>query len=77
MNETLWGDVLCGIDNHFQLLLYINENHCQLETKTFLRKFLRNANKARYHAISKYKKIENNAGIAATNEIRILIYITY
>ncbi|HDY9436370.1 TPA: hypothetical protein RRM73_000004 [Staphylococcus argenteus] len=44
------------MDNHFQLLLYINENHCQLETKTFLRKFLRNANKARYHAISKYKK---------------------
>uniref|UniRef100_UPI00345052AC hypothetical protein n=1 Tax=Staphylococcus argenteus TaxID=985002 RepID=UPI00345052AC len=50
--------VLCGIDNHFQLLLYINENHCQLETKTFLRKFLRNANKARYHAISKYKKLK-------------------
>lgn len=26
------GDVLCGIDNHFQLLLYISENHCQLIT---------------------------------------------
>ncbi|MGC9652229.1 hypothetical protein ACO2FJ_09655 [Staphylococcus warneri] len=26
------GKVLFGIDNHFQLLLYTNENHCQLET---------------------------------------------
>lgn len=56
MNETLWGDVLCGIDNHFQLLLYISENHCQLETKTFLRNFLSNVNKALYNAILKYKK---------------------
>ncbi|WP_232133467.1 MULTISPECIES: hypothetical protein [Staphylococcus] len=29
----MWGGkVLFGIDNHFQLLLYTNENHCQLET---------------------------------------------
>ncbi len=34
------GDVLCGIDNHFQLLLYISENNCQLETKTFFESFL-------------------------------------
>lgn len=28
----MWGGkVLFGIDNHFQLLLYMNENHCQLE----------------------------------------------
>ncbi|ENN56269.1 hypothetical protein U73_00502 [Staphylococcus aureus M1198] len=45
------GDVLCGIDNHFQLLLYISENHCQLETKTFFEYFLRIVNKTHDYAI--------------------------
>ncbi len=49
------GDVLCGIDNHFQLLLYISENHCQLETKTFFEYFLRIVNKTHDYAI-----LENN-----------------
>ncbi len=44
-------DVLCGIDNHFQLLLYISENHCQLETKTFFEYFLRIVNKTHDYAI--------------------------
>ncbi len=26
------GNVLVGIDNHFQLVLYNIENYCQLET---------------------------------------------
>lgn len=56
-NETLWGDVLCGIDNHFQLLLYISENHCQLETKTFFEYFLRIVNKTHDYAILENKKI--------------------
>ena len=49
------GDVLCGIDNHFQLLLYISENHCQLETKTFLNIF-KNRNKTHDYAILENKK---------------------
>ncbi|UMT79497.1 hypothetical protein ML436_06835 [Staphylococcus roterodami] len=65
------------MDNHFQLLLYISENHCQLETKTFLRNFLSNANKVRYHAILKYKKFENNFGFPLSNEIRKIIYIIF
>lgn len=32
----MWGDVSFGIDNHFQLLLYISENDCQLEISIFL-----------------------------------------
>lgn len=51
------GDVLCGIDNHFQLLLYISENHCQLETKTFFEYFLRIVNKTHDYAILENKKI--------------------
>lgn len=50
------GDVLCGIDNHFQLLLYISENHCQLETKTFFEYFLRIVNKTHDYAILENKK---------------------
>ena len=30
------GNVLVGIDNHFQLVLYMTENRCQLESQTFL-----------------------------------------
>lgn len=52
------GDVLCGIDNHFQLLLYISENHCQLETKTFFEYFLRIVNKTHDYAILENK--DNN-----------------
>lgn len=30
--KYMWGgNVLSGIDNHFQLVLYTIENHCQLE----------------------------------------------
>lgn len=29
--KYMWGNVLFGIDNHFQLVLYTIENHCQLE----------------------------------------------
>lgn len=50
------GDVLFGIDNHFQLLLYISENHCQLETKTFFEYFLRIVNKTHDYAILENKK---------------------
>ncbi|RCV71815.1 hypothetical protein BJL72_07525 [Staphylococcus aureus] len=52
----MWGDVLCGIDNHFQLLLYISENHCQLEIKTFFEYFLRIVNKTHDYAILENKK---------------------
>ena len=33
-NENV-GDVSFGIDNHFQLLLYMSENDCQLEIQIF------------------------------------------
>ena len=34
----MWGECFSiGIDNHFQLLLYIIDNHCQLEIYTFFR----------------------------------------
>lgn len=39
IKNEMWGDVSFVIDNHFQLLLYISENSCQLEIKnnfTFL-----------------------------------------
>ncbi|AMY04792.1 hypothetical protein CD149_00025 [Staphylococcus condimenti] len=36
IRTKLWGDVSFGIDNHFQLLLYISENDCQLEISIFL-----------------------------------------
>ncbi|SUM60073.1 Uncharacterised protein [Staphylococcus petrasii] len=30
--KYMWGGiVLVGIDNHFQLLSYMTDNHCQLE----------------------------------------------
>ena len=35
-NEIYVGNVLVGIDNHFQLVLYMTENRCQLESQTFL-----------------------------------------
>ncbi|SPZ98225.1 Uncharacterised protein [Staphylococcus aureus] len=41
----------------FQLLLYISENHCQLETKTFFEYFLRIVNKTHDYAILENKKI--------------------
>ena len=34
--KYMWGNVLVGIDNHFQLVLYMTENRCQLESQTFL-----------------------------------------
>ncbi|HCZ6807925.1 TPA: hypothetical protein O3097_002009, partial [Staphylococcus aureus] len=40
-----------------QLLLYISENHCQLETKTFFEYFLRIVNKTHDYAILENKKI--------------------
>ncbi|RZH91741.1 hypothetical protein, partial [Staphylococcus aureus] len=50
-------DVLFGSYNHFQLLLDISENHCQLETKTFVEYFLRIVNKTHDYAILENKKI--------------------
>ncbi|WP_243877131.1 hypothetical protein, partial [Staphylococcus aureus] len=38
-------------------LLYISENHCQLETKTFFEYFLRIVNKTHDYAILENKKI--------------------
>ena len=54
----MWGECFSiGIDNHFQLLLYISENHCQLETKIFFEYFLRIVNKTHDYAILENKKI--------------------
>lgn len=35
IRTKMWGDVSFGIDNHFQLLLYMSENDCQLEIQIF------------------------------------------
>lgn len=39
--KYMWGgNVLVGIDNHFQLVLYMTENRCQLESQTFFINFI-------------------------------------
>lgn len=35
--RIMWGGVLFGIDNHFQLLLYMTDNDCQLEIEKFFK----------------------------------------
>ncbi|AVO68936.1 hypothetical protein C6V85_07245 [Staphylococcus aureus] len=53
--------VLIIIFNYYYTLvripLYISENHCQLETKTFFEYFLRIVNKTHDYAILENKKI--------------------
>lgn len=46
------GNSSFGIDNHFQLQLYMNENGCQLEMATFFKKIFNSFLKGAIKAIS-------------------------
>ena len=51
----MWGECFSiGIDNHFQLQLYMNENGCQLEIATFFKKIFNWSLKGAIKAISRF-----------------------